>query len=146
MTATSRTTPARHGALSGDDDNDRGAISLELAILFPALLLVVFTAIQAALWYHARSLALAAAQEGVRAARAEDSSLGAGRAAAQAFLDRAAADTLLDTTVSTAGSGPAEVRVRVTGRAISVFPGVPGPGVAQESRGAVERFTSPGRP
>lgn len=142
MTAPSRRTPIRRGRRACD----RGAISLELAILFPALLLVVFTAIQAALWYHARSLALAAAQEGTRAARAEDSSLAAGRAAAQAFLDRAAADTLLDTAVSTAGSSPAEVRVRVTGRAISVFPGLPGPGVAQESRGPVERFTSPGRP
>jgi Flp pilus assembly protein TadG len=146
MTATGRATPARHVRRARGKCRDGGSMSLELAILFPALLLVIFTTIQAALWYHARSLALAAAQEGVRAARAEDSSLGAGRAAAQAFLNQAAADTLLDTAVSTAGSGPAEVRVRVTGRALSVFPGVPGPAVAQESRGAVERFTSPGRP
>jgi Flp pilus assembly protein TadG len=143
MTETSRNTPARDGPRAA---GDRGMISLELAILFPALLLVVFTTIQAALWYHARSLALAAAQEGVRAARAEDSTLADGRAAAQAFLDRAAADTLLDTTVSTAGSGSTQVRVVVRGRALSVLPGIGGPTVAQESRGTVERFTSPGRP
>lgn len=136
-----RASPSRSG-----EHGQQGMVSLELAILFPALLLVIFSAFQAVLWYHARSLALAAAQEGVRAARAEHASLADGQAAARAFLDGAAADTLLDPMVSTAGSGPTQVRVVVRGHALSVLPGVSGPAVSQESRGAVERFTVPGRP
>ena len=44
---------------------DRGSASLEIAILAPALLLLTFVVVQAGLWFYARNLALAAAQEGV---------------------------------------------------------------------------------
>ncbi|MBE3013083.1 pilus assembly protein [Microbispora sp. NEAU-D428] len=50
---------------------DRGAATLEMVILFPLLLLVVAAAVQAVLVYQAHSTAQAAAQEGVRAARAD---------------------------------------------------------------------------
>ena len=49
---------------------DRGSVTLEVSILAPVLLLVVFTIIQVGLWSYARSLALGAAQEGVAAGRA----------------------------------------------------------------------------
>jgi Flp pilus assembly protein TadG len=125
---------------------DRGSVTLEIAILFPALLLVIFTAVQGALWYHARSLALAAAQEGVRAARAEHAAPGAGVDAAYGFLDRAAGDSLSDITVTPVAAGPTEIRIRVTGTSLSVLPGLPGFTVAQEAHGTLERFTTPGTP
>ena len=68
------------------DRRDTGSASIELVILFPALLLLVTAMIQYALWFHARSLALAAAQEGVAVARAYGSTPQAGRDTALAFV------------------------------------------------------------
>jgi Flp pilus assembly protein TadG len=45
--------------------SERGVSSLELAILAPAILALIFMSIQTALWLYARSVALNAAQEGV---------------------------------------------------------------------------------
>lgn len=47
----------------------RGSSAVELAILAPALILLSMLIIQFALWFDARHAALAAAQEGDRAAR-----------------------------------------------------------------------------
>ena len=47
---------------------ERGATT-EMVIILPALLFLIFLGIQFALWFHASHLALAAAQEGARAAR-----------------------------------------------------------------------------
>ena len=51
---------------------------LEWVIIAPAVFLLVFVPMQAAWYFHARNLALAAAEEGVRVARADGSSAGAG--------------------------------------------------------------------
>lgn len=45
--------------------SQRGASSLELAIIAPMLLSLIFISIQTALWLYGRSVALNAAQEGV---------------------------------------------------------------------------------
>jgi len=45
--------------------SERGVSSLELAILAPAILALIFVSIQTALWLYGRSVALNAAQEGV---------------------------------------------------------------------------------
>lgn len=45
--------------------SEHGATSLELAILAPALLTLIFISIQTALWLYGRSVALNAAEEGV---------------------------------------------------------------------------------
>jgi hypothetical protein len=50
---------------------DSGASSLELALLTPILLLVMLLVVQFAMVYHARHVALAAAQDGARVARGE---------------------------------------------------------------------------
>lgn len=49
--------------------DDRGSSAIELAILAPALLILTMIVIQFALWFQARQVALAAAQEGAREAR-----------------------------------------------------------------------------
>jgi Flp pilus assembly protein TadG len=54
-------------------DADRGASAVELAILAPALIFLSMLVIQFALWLDATHAALAAAQEGDRAARAAES-------------------------------------------------------------------------
>jgi Flp pilus assembly protein TadG len=122
---------------------DRGSATLEIAVLGPALLLLVFTLVQVGLWYYARSLAIAAAQEGVAAGRAYGAGIDTGVERAQAFLDRSAGDSLLQPAVTATGSTPTLVRIEVAGRSQSVLPGVPGITVRQAAQAPVERFTLP---
>ena len=51
---------------------ERGSVSIQLVILMPAMFAVMFLGMQAALTYHARTLAIASAQEGARAAGARE--------------------------------------------------------------------------
>lgn len=125
---------------------DGGSVSLEIAILAPALLLLIFSIVQAGLWFYARSLALAAAQEGVTSGRAYGADADTGISRAQSFLDQQAGDSLTRTSVSSAGSTATVVRIQVSGRALSVLPGVPGFEVTQSAVGSVERFTTDGTP
>lgn len=118
-------------------------MTLELAVLGPALLLAVFAVVQGGLYFHARSLALAAATEGVTAARAHSAAPDAGTSRARGFLERTAKDTLTDLDVSTDGSSATRVRIEVTGRVLSVLPGVPGLRVSQAAQAERERFTTP---
>ncbi len=48
-----------------------GSSAVELAILAPLLLLIIFLSVQFAFWYQGRQVALAAAQAGARLARQE---------------------------------------------------------------------------
>lgn len=105
---------------------DRGSATLEIAILGPALLLVVFAVVQLALWSYARSLALAAAQEGAAAAAAHGSRAGDGEARARQFLRLNAGDSLLDASVASTGSSAVRARIEVSGRSLSVLPRVAG--------------------
>ena len=57
---------------------DRGSATLQIVVLMPALFLLMFTGMQGALIYHARTVAIAAAQEGARNAAAQYSSAAAG--------------------------------------------------------------------
>jgi Flp pilus assembly protein TadG len=116
-------------------------VSLEIAILAPALLLLVFSIVQAGLWFHARNLAQAAAQEGAAAGAAYNAAPAAAVARARSFLAEHAGDSLTGTSVTAAGTTTAFVRIEVTGRALSVLPGVPGLTVTQDALVPVERFT-----
>ena len=88
-------------------------------------------------------LALGAAQEGVAAGRAYGASAEAGRARAAQFLDASAGDSLVGRVPSPSASQPATLSVEVTGRALSVLPGVPGLPVRQRAEGPLERYTAP---
>ncbi|NUU15819.1 pilus assembly protein [Cellulomonas humilata] len=119
---------------------------MELVILFPALLLLITAMIQYALWFHARSLALAAAQEGVAIARSYGASPEAGRETALAFIRDHGADTLTEATAVASIPGPEHVQVVVSGRSLSVLPGAAGIRVTQSADGPLERFTTAGAP
>lgn len=124
---------------------DRGSVTLELAICFPVALVVLFSSVQAALWYNARGLALAAAQEGVRAARADGSTPGAGVARARYFLATHAGALLTDVHVSNVGSSATRIRIQVAGRSLAIL-SWPRIDVRQHASGPRERFTSPSLP
>ena len=119
---------------------ERGAASVELAVTFPVVLLLVMTLLQAALWFHARSIALGAAQEGAREGRVQPASTARAETAAEGFLDQTASDLLTGRTVTVAGS-PTSIEVTVTGTSISLFPGLSGWSVTQSAVGPVERPT-----
>jgi Flp pilus assembly protein TadG len=130
--------PTRGGAVGRRLSGERGAASLELAIAFPVVLLLVMTLIQAALWFHARSVALGAAQEGAREGRVQPASTARAQSAAEDFLEQTAQDLLTGRDVAVAGS-PTTIQVTVSGTSLSLFPGLPGWSVTQSAVGPVER-------
>ena len=122
---------------------DRGSITLETMIALPVLMATILMCMQVSLLFFARSIALAASQEGVRAARAEDTSRTAGATVARRYAARTASGFL--TSISASMNGDANtVRVTVRGRSLSLVPFLPAIEVVEESSGAVERFTTPG--
>ncbi|MFC0005452.1 TadE/TadG family type IV pilus assembly protein [Micromonospora siamensis] len=122
---------------------DRGANPVELAVVMPVVFVLLFGSIQVAAWFVARATALNAAQSAVTAQRVQAAPAGAGEARAVAFLN-AAGDWLVGwndpgPTCVVDGGG---VTCTVTGRSLSVVPGVSFP-VEQRAHGTVERWTAP---
>ncbi|GAB3056105.1 TadE/TadG family type IV pilus assembly protein [Micromonospora schwarzwaldensis] len=122
--------------------HERGANPVELAVMMPAILVLLFGSIQVGVWFVARSTALNAAQTGVNAQRTYDAGPDAGRAQAIAFLRRsgdwlAGWDRVGPTCVETA----TDVTCTVRGRSLSVVPGVDFE-VTQTAHGPVERWTT----
>jgi Flp pilus assembly protein TadG len=123
--------------------DQRGVATIEMAVLFPVTLFIVFAIVQFGVWYHASDVAKAAAQEGVRAARVEGGS-------AQAGVDRA--NQVLDENARSIISGRQVVpfrdqnmaRVEVTGNCVRVVP-IPGLSlpVHAVAESPVERFRAP---
>jgi Flp pilus assembly protein TadG len=122
---------------------DTGSGSVELAIIFPVLVLMVFGLVQGGLHWHARNVAMTAAQEGVAAARVEGGSAVAGRLGADAFLSRAGGSQLLVGVTVTARRDASTAEVTVSGTSPSVVPGVPGWPLTVSASGPVERYRSP---
>lgn len=121
-------------ALAGD----RGAVSVELVIATPLLLLALLTIIQFALWSHATHVAQAAASQALAAARVQDGTSEAGRAAGQRLLDDLARGPLRNPQVDVTRTATS-ASVSVQGEAAAVLPGVH-LHVHAESSGEVERF------
>lgn len=122
---------------------DRGDAAIQAAIIYPIVLIVFITGVQAAMWGYARNIAQTAAREGVTAGRLYGASPAEGAARARSALDRLAGNNLTNRTVSAAGSTPERVHIRVSGTATSLIPGVPNWSVSAEAFGAVERWTTP---
>ena len=123
--------------------DERGSVSLELAVVFPLVLLLIFGTVQGALYYHARNVALAAAQEGVVDARVETGSAGAGVTRAQDFLADAGGSRVLVNASVSSDQSATEVTVTVRGAAPSVLPGFGGFTLTQSASGPLERVTAP---
>jgi Flp pilus assembly protein TadG len=120
---------------------DTGSVTLEIAVLTPALLLVIFGIIQGAFVFHARHVALAAASEGLAAATAHHAGDDAGSRAAREFLAAAGGADVLEAATVAVRRTPTSAEVTVSGRAPTIIPGVAGWTVTQVASGPVERFT-----
>lgn len=120
----------------------RGSASIEFVILLPALLAVMFVGMQAALFYHARTVAIAAAQQGARAAGAEQGLEADGVSAANDFIADAGGDDVLTETSTTASRTLTAATVTVSGFSLSVIPGWK-VRITQSASVPVERVTAP---
>ena len=119
--------------------DDRGDTSIQMAIIFPLVLLAALAVIQACMWYYARQIAVTAAREGATAARTYQASPADGVTRARGVLARTAGDSLRDYDV-TASSDGQRVRLTVTGHALSLIPGMPGLHITQRASGPKERW------
>lgn len=122
---------------------DRGATAIGWAITMPVFLVLVMTIIQAGFFFHARDVALSAAQVGVAQARTVTGGDGAGKAAA--FANSVGGNTLTGVRASTTLTR-STVTVTVTGQPLSLVPGVRLPAITASANAPRERFTTPERP
>lgn len=116
-----------------------GATNAEMALLWGSLLLLILAVVQVSLLFYAGQLAASAAQDGVRSGRylSTASVTDSARRDAEGFLRRAAGTALTDTRVS-ASVDDDLLQVRVTGRAMSIVPGVPLQ-IERQAAGGLER-------
>lgn len=142
-----RGTSRRHAPAPGADPDgpergpDAGVSSMEWALLTPLIILVLLFVVQFAMVYHARQVALAAAQAGARVARTQP--VGAGwqdQAVAKATGDvRAIGPNLLSGLEVGTGEADDERWVTVSGEAVRVIPFMTFH-VRQRSQGPIECF------
>ncbi|KQU68314.1 hypothetical protein ASC58_10150 [Phycicoccus sp. Root101] len=111
-----------------------------MVLLMPALFAVMFLGMQGALIYHARTVALAAAQEGVRTAAGVGGSGATGAHDAYAFITAAGGDDVLQAPRIRSSRSTTTATVTVTGRSLSVIPGW-APKITQSASAPVERTT-----
>jgi Flp pilus assembly protein TadG len=120
---------------------DRGASTLELALLTPILLLVILFVVQFAMVYHARHVALAAAQSAARVAREQRTGdwMSAARTEAYSYVDRIGPQLLTSVRPTVREDRNNNRWVTVGGYAVKVVPFVRFH-VSERSGGPVECF------
>ncbi len=125
----------------GARQNDRGALTLSYVVILPVIFLFLMSVIQASFWFLARNAALAAARQGVEAARALGSSDATGHAAAVSFAQHVGSGYLLDPNARVLTLGGSTVTVTVWGHVPSFIPGF-AVNVSETVQAPVERFQS----
>lgn len=118
--------------------DERGAASVELVVLFPVLLTLLWVAMSAAMFYYGRTAAITAAQTGAAAAAAETSTLADCRSAVTGLTNRLG-DTLSNVRITCTRTAT-QVQVTVTGTTLSLVPGWQ-PQVTQTATQPRERIT-----
>jgi Flp pilus assembly protein TadG len=124
---------------------DEGASAIELAIVAPALLLLIFVSIQVSLWLYARNVAQQGAREGVSYLRTVidgatvESAMGASQINAENYVRAVARGAVHDPVAEAGLDDDGRVRLEVTGEAISLVPGL-NLRVHGSARGEIEQF------
>ncbi|WP_238176161.1 TadE family protein [Kribbella albertanoniae] len=127
--------------------SERGASSLELAILAPTIMALIFVSIQTALYLYGRSVALNAAQEGVSRLRLVQPpvySPAVGekvRVDIEAYVNQLAGTTLQNASVTspTYNNPAGMVSFTVSGDTVSLVPGLE-LHVERTATGPIEQF------
>ena len=116
--------------------DERGMTTIQVAILFPAVLLWLMLIVQYGLWWHAKQVANAAAAEAVAAAQVPTGTEADGDVAAHRFVDRSGNLTNVTIVVD---RQPDLVVVEVRGDAPRLVPGFEW-SVTARSYAPVERY------
>lgn len=125
------------------DTGERGgATSVQMALLWIAMITFILAVVQTALLYLAGQLALTAAEDGLRSGRYYGvGSAEQARRSAQDFIARTAGTTLGAPTVEAVLSDDgATLQVTVSGTVLAVVPGLE-LHVAKQATGAIEQVT-----
>jgi Flp pilus assembly protein TadG len=115
---------------------ERGMTTIQVAILFPAVLIWLMLIVQYGLWWHAKQVANAAAAEAVDAAQVQEGSAADGESAATRYLAQSGNLTGITITVD---RQPTVVIAEVHGDAPQLVPGISW-SVTARSEAPVERF------
>ena len=114
--------------IHGRSARDRGASAIELAILAPMLLALIWLAVQYALYFQGRQVALAAAQVGARVARDEAETVPAWKAdaerQAESYYNGLGTKVLGRGISAVASRSGSSVQLTVTGQAASIMFGL----------------------
>ncbi|MCI0688649.1 MAG: pilus assembly protein [Sporichthyaceae bacterium] len=126
-------------------ERDRGATAVELALLFPLIVLVLAGIIQFALYQFARQIATSAAQAGARVARtqAEPDPTGwqtAARDHARDRIDTLGPSMVEDVQITALDPGGGVVGVRIRAEVPNLWPDFLVPDLDETSLGPVEEF------
>jgi Flp pilus assembly protein TadG len=123
--------------------DETGSATASYVVLFPVLLVVFMALVQWGLYFHAQSLADAAAQDATRAAQDAGGTPDDGRAVAEDLLADARRSGLLENLAVTVDDDAGMVRATVTGNVRSLVP-LPGfdPIVSGVAEGPKERFVA----
>ena len=103
---------------------ERGSVAVELAIVAPALMLLVLGVLQFGLWYHAQNVVETAALEGARVAAAEEGTAGAGETRALEVVQQGLGHAAVDQG-ATASVDQETAHVQVTAQLSALLP-IPG--------------------
>jgi Flp pilus assembly protein TadG len=122
---------------------DEGSITLEFAVIVPLLMLLVWIAIQFVMVFFANRVALSAAQEGVRTARARAGSISAAEQRSRRYLDELGGTLLLHPQVRALRT-PDRAQIQVSGQAQQLIPFFVRLRVVQVAQSPLEQFRSPG--
>jgi Flp pilus assembly protein TadG len=124
---------------------ERGSVAVELAIVAPALMLLVLGVLQFGLWYHAQNVVETSALEGARVAAAEDGTAEEGRARALEVLQEGlgqAAENEDATASMDLDAASVEVTARLSG--LLPIPGLSSFAFSSEATVFRERFRPAG--
>ncbi len=118
--------------------DERGELTLQLSVIFPALVLFVYLSVQVGLWLHAGQIAAAAVAEAIEAAQVEGATDSDGADAAVWFLSQAG--YMSDVTVQVGRTADA-VTATVSGDAFQIIP-IGGWSVSATASGPIEQTVS----
>lgn len=118
---------------------ERGAVAVEFLAVYPLVLLVLWIGFQLAFVFFANRVALAAAEEGARAARSFTGSAAVGDACARSFLAQLGSGVLKQPQIRAYRTAD-RAGVVVDGHALQLVPGVGLWRVHRVAEGPVERF------
>jgi hypothetical protein len=117
---------------------NRGSTVIEAVLIIPVLMLLLLAIVQFTLWAHAAQVTQLAASEGDRTARSLGGGVPAGISQAQ-FVLRGSGSSLESSRVTATLLPGDQAEITVTGRAVSILPGMALP-VSSVQVGPVQEF------